>query len=138
MPWTYFTIAVDNYNRPIYEVFVYFLCKNSLCSNDPYSCNPYMQDVVMKFKVHKVKELYFDLQKYDLRGELREFSIVRPAITVKFATFTEALRWHGYIRDVEVYYLNPAPWSEPSTGLVKIVGPGRGKSNGACSCSRGD
>ncbi|CAD6267145.1 unnamed protein product [Miscanthus lutarioriparius] len=77
-----------------------------------------VEDVVMKFKVHKVKELYSDLQKYDLQGELREFSIVRPAITVKFATFTEALRWHGYIRDVEVYYFNPAPWSELST-LIK-------------------
>jgi len=33
-----------------------------------------------------------------------------------------ALTYNGHIFDSEVYYLNPAPWSKPSTDLVKIVG----------------
>lgn len=53
---------------------------------------------------------------------MREFAISSPSTTVEFATFMNALRMHGYILDADVYYLNPAPFSQPSTGLVKIVG----------------
>lgn len=72
----------------------------------------------MKFKVFKLDELYPDLQTYDLRAHLRIFSIVDTS--VKFDVFMRALASHGYIRDAEVYYLNPG--SEPLTGLVKITG----------------
>lgn len=82
-----------------------------------------MQNVLMKFKVHKLDKLYSDLQKYDLRAHLREFAITKQESTIHYAILTEALTYHGYIRDAEVYYLNPAPGSVPPTGLVKIVGP---------------
>ena len=69
-----------------------------LCSNDPYLSNRYyMQDVVMKFKVHKVKQLYSDLQKYgDSRDELSQFSIGAPAISIEYAELLGALNHHGY------------------------------------------
>ena len=83
-----------------------------------------MQDVVMKFKVHKVKQLYSDLQKYgDSRDELSQFSIGAPAITIEYAELLGALNHHGYTWDAQLYYLSPIPGSQPSTGLFKIDGP---------------
>ena len=59
-----------------------------------------MQDVVMKFKVHKVKQLYSDLQKYgDSRDELSQFSIGVPAISFEYAKLLGALNHHGYTQD---------------------------------------
>lgn len=120
MPRWYFDIAVDNYCRPVYEIFILFWNKKSLCSNNPYSCNLYLQDLAMLFKVFKLEELYPDLQKYDLRANLRQFGI--QGTSVLFDDFMRALLYHGYIYDAEVYYLNPAPRSKPPAGLVKIVG----------------
>jgi len=80
-----------------------------------------MQYLAMRFKVFKLEELYSDLEKYDIRADLRGFAI--KGRSVKFHKFMRALTYIGHIFDSEVYYLNPAPWSEPSTGLVKIVGP---------------
>jgi hypothetical protein len=68
-----------------------------------------MQDMVMKFFVHKVPELYSDLQKYDLRAHLRQFRIASPATSVEYADFMKGLFYHGYIGDAEVYYLDPTP-----------------------------
>ena len=72
-----------------------------LCSNNPYLSNRYyMQAVVMKFKVHKVKQLYFDLQKYDnSRDELSQFSIGALAISIEYAELLGALNHHGYTQD---------------------------------------
>ena len=74
---------------------------NISCSNDPYLSNGYyMQDVVMRFKVHRVKELYPNLQKYsDSRDELGQFSIRAPAISIEYAELLGALNHHGYTQD---------------------------------------
>ena len=51
-----------------------------------------MQDVVMRFMVHRVKELYPDLQKYgDSRDELGQFSIRAPAISIEYAELVGSL-----------------------------------------------
>jgi len=54
-----------------------------------------MQVLVMKFFVHKVAELYSNLQNYDLRASLRFFNIVPPATSVEYATLMEAVYYHG-------------------------------------------
>jgi len=83
-----------------------------------------MQDVVMRFKVHRVKELYPDLQKYsDSRDELDQFTILAPAISIEYALFVESLVPFGYIKGALLYYLSPVPGSEPQTGLLSIDGP---------------
>ena len=79
-----------------------------------------MQYLAMRFKVFKLEELYSDLEKYDIRADLRGFAI--KGRSVKFHKFMRALTYIGHIFDSEVYYLNPAPWSKPSIDLVKIVG----------------
>ncbi|CAD6213987.1 unnamed protein product [Miscanthus lutarioriparius] len=57
-------------------------------------CGP---DVVMRFILHSVKELYSDLKKYyDSREELGQFTITKPATTVKFVTMLGALKPFGY------------------------------------------
>ncbi|XP_066316111.1 uncharacterized protein [Miscanthus floridulus] len=83
-------------------------------------CGP---DVVMRFILHSVKELYSDLKKYyDSREELGQFTIIKPTTSVEFVTMLGALKPFGYRGDVQLYYLNPAPGSQPSTGLVQIDG----------------
>ena len=70
-----------------------------------------------------MKELYSDLKKYyDSREELCQFTIVKPATSVEFVTMLGALKPFGYRGDGQLYYLNPAPGSQPSTGLVPIDG----------------
>jgi len=82
-----------------------------------------VQDVVMRFILHSVKELYSDMKKYyDSREELGQFTIVKPATSVEFVTMLGALKPFGYRGDGQLYYLNPAPGSQPSTGLVHIDG----------------
>jgi hypothetical protein len=85
----------------------------------------YTQDVVMQFKVHTVKELYPDLDKYyDNREEnIGMFNIIEPGI-VDFDLLEKSLRCFGYNGGAEVYYLNPGPGSTPSIGygLTRIVG----------------
>lgn len=77
----------------------------------------------MRFIFHSVKELYSDLKEYyDSREELGQFTITKPATTVKFVTMLEALKPFGYRGGGQLYYLNPAPGSQPSTGLVQIDG----------------
>ena len=80
-----------------------------------------MQHVVMRFKIHSVKEIYSDLQKYyDSREELAEFAITEPA-TVEYYILSQHLTaYFGYKGDAQLYYLNPVHGSEPSTALVKI------------------
>ncbi|KAG2561423.1 hypothetical protein PVAP13_8KG217000 [Panicum virgatum] len=80
-------------------------------------------DVVMRFKIHRVKELYYDLQKYaDNRDELSQITIGAPANSIEYAESVAALIEHGYTQDARLYYLSPVPGSEPSTGLLKIDG----------------
>ena len=77
----------------------------------------------MRFILHSVKELYSDMKKYyDSREELGQFTIVKPATSVEFVTMLGALKPFGYRGDGQLYYLNPAPGSQPSTRLVKIDG----------------
>jgi len=80
-----------------------------------------MQHVVMRFKIHSVKEIYSDLQKYyDSREELSEFAITEPA-TVEYYILSQHLTaYFGYKGDAQLYYLNHVPRFEPSTALVKI------------------
>ena len=75
----------------------------------------------MKFFVHKVPKLYSDLLKYDLRARLGQFTIASPTTSIEYADVIDGLYCHGYIRDAEVYYLDPTPGSMPCTGLVKII-----------------
>ena len=80
-----------------------------------------MQDVVMRFMVHRVKELYPDLQKYgDSRDELGQFSIRAPAISIEYAELVGSLEHHGYTKDALLYYLSHVLGSEPPTGLLLI------------------
>ena len=91
--------------------------------NCPYSSNLYVQNVVMRFILHSVKELYSDLREYyDSREELGEFAFTESPTTVKFVTMLEALKPFGYRGGGQLYYLNPAPGSQPSTGLVQMDG----------------
>ena len=77
----------------------------------------------MKFKVHKVDELYPDLQLYDDRRDvIASLAFVPPATTVEYAEFVDSLVDIGYAVDSQLYYLSPVPGSEPSTGLHKIDG----------------
>jgi len=76
----------------------------------------------MKFKVHKVEELYPDLEKYDLRAQLGDFTFVKEAKTVEYYMFVKQLKLQGYIEDAEVYYLNPSRFSRPPADLIKIDG----------------
>ena len=80
-----------------------------------------MHDVVMRFKVHIVEERYPDLRKYyDSREyKLGQFTITKPATTVEFVVMLNTLRDYGYRGVAELYYLNPVPGSQPSTGLKK-------------------
>ena len=82
-----------------------------------------MQGVVMKFKVHKVDELYPDLQLYgDKRVVIASLTFVPPATTIEYSRFVDALVDIGYSVDSQLYYLSPIPGSEPSIGLHKIDG----------------
>jgi hypothetical protein len=77
----------------------------------------------MKFKVHKVDELYPDLQLYgDKRDVIASLAFVLPATTVEYSEFVDSLVDIGYRVDSQLYYLSPVPGSEPSTGLHKIDG----------------
>jgi len=54
--------------------------------------------------------------------ELGEFAFTESPTTVKFVTMLEALKPFGYRGGGQLYYLNPAPGSQPSTGLVQMDG----------------
>ena len=82
-----------------------------------------MQDVVMRFMVHSVKELYPDLQEIDSRDELSQITISAPANSIVHAELVREVRDHGYTEDSGLYYLNPDLRSELPTGLHKIDGP---------------
>ena len=82
-----------------------------------------MQDVVLRFMVHSVKELYPDLQEIDSRDELSQITISAPANSIVHAELVQELRDHGYTEDSGLYYLNPDPRSKLPTGLHKNDGP---------------
>ena len=82
-----------------------------------------MHDVVMRFMVHSVKELYPDLQEIDSLDELSQITISAPANSIVHAELVRELRDHGYTEDSGLYYLNPDLRSELPTGLHKIDGP---------------
>ena len=82
-----------------------------------------MHDVVMRFMVHSVKELYPDLQEIDSRDELSQITISALANSIVHAELVRELRDHGYTEDSGLYYLNPDPRSKLPTGLHKIDGP---------------
>jgi hypothetical protein len=65
--------------------------------NCPYLSNIYVQDAIMQFILHLVKELYSDMKEYcDSREELGEFTITKPATIIKFVTILESLKPFGY------------------------------------------
>ena len=82
-----------------------------------------MQDVVLRFMVHSVKELYPDLQEIDSLDELSQITISAPANSIVHAELVRELRDHGYTEDSGLYYLNPDPRSKLPTGLHKNDGP---------------
>ena len=82
-----------------------------------------MQDVVLRFMVHSVKELYPDLQEIDSLDELSQITISALANSIVHAELVRELKDHGYTEDSGLYYLNPDPRSELPTGLHKIDGP---------------
>jgi len=83
-------------------------------------CGP---DVVMRFKVHMVKQVYSDLQKYDdERDDIAQVTICKPETTIEYHKMVEVLHPFGYAGDAQLYYLDPVPGIEVSAGLVKING----------------
>ena len=77
----------------------------------------------MWFKLHGVKEIYSDLEKYyDSREELSEFAIIEPSTIEYFSILDHLMKYFGYRGGALLYYLNPAPGSEPSIALVQIDG----------------
>ena len=79
-----------------------------------------MHDVVVNFKVHRVKQIYSDLRLYDgSREQLSQFAILKPQ-TIEYHFMVQCLCKNGYTGSAELYYLPPL--SEPATGLVHIAG----------------
>ena len=67
-----------------------------------------MQNVIMRFKLHLVKEIYPDLrQYYDPRELLAEITVNEPR-TIEYFWFSQHLTKHfGYRGDALLYYLKP-------------------------------
>ena len=79
-----------------------------------------MHDVVMNFKVHRVKQIYSDLRLYDgSREQLSQFAILKPQ-TIEYQFMLQCLHTHGFTGSAKLYYL--PPFSEPPAGLVLIDG----------------
>jgi hypothetical protein len=82
----------------------------------------------MRFKVHTVKELYPDLNKYcDNReeGNIGMFNNVHSTTTIEWVMMSDALRPFGYNGAAELYNMNPAAGGNELSigyGLIKILG----------------
>ena len=83
-----------------------------------------MQDVVMRFKVHMVKQLYYDLQKYDdERDDIGQVTLYNSEnTTIEYHKMVEILDPFGYTGDAELYYLLPVPGINLLDGLKRING----------------
>ena len=80
-----------------------------------------MQDVVTRFMVHIVKELYLDLQEIDSQDKLSKITFGASANSIVYVELVGALS--GIHRDIGLYYLSPDPRSKPPNGLLKIDAP---------------
>ena len=79
-----------------------------------------MHDVVMNFKVHRVKQIYSDLRLYDgSQEQLSQFAILKPQ-TIEYQFMLQCLHTHGFTGSAELYYI--PPFSKLPAGLVLIDG----------------
>ncbi|KAG2578222.1 hypothetical protein PVAP13_6NG209700 [Panicum virgatum] len=79
-----------------------------------------MQDGVMNFKVHHVKEVYSKLWLYDdSRDQLIQFAVLKLQ-TIEFKFMLQCLHIHGFTGSAELYYI--PPFSKLPAGLVLIDG----------------
>jgi len=79
-----------------------------------------MHDVVVNFKVHRVKQIYSDLRLYDdSQDQLSQFAILKPQ-TVEYQFMLQFLHTHRFTGSAELYYI--PPFSKLPAGLVLIDG----------------
>ena len=77
----------------------------------------------MRFKVHMVKQLFSDLQKYDdERDNIVQVTLCKSENTTIEYHKMEILDPFGYTGDAELYYLLPVPGINLLDGLKRING----------------
>ena len=75
----------------------------------------------MRFMVHRVKELYPDLQKYgDSRVNSVSFQYEHQQLVLSMLNSWGVWSIKGYTKNALLYYLSHVLGSEPPTGLLLI------------------